>query len=155
MSARNNIKGFTLLEVLLTMSLTGLLILIGGNVFFYFQKVQIGEVKKIADQNHVLLLDLRLQKDFLSTYFARKEGNRLHLEDLKHKEITSYTFSESEVYRYGQKVDTFLVVSSPECLIDSSGIVKIRIGSLDLTYKSLPFSRVDDSDIENPKTFSQ
>lgn len=136
------LKGFTIFEMLMTLALTGVMVLLAGRVYLYFQEIQAKELHKMAQLRSYMYLDLSMQHDIQKAYAFRFSKERLEILDREEKPIAQYEFDEDWVIRKLPQVDTFFTRTSLLRETSDSVFLQVLIEEPELTlvYQTLPYS---------------
>ncbi len=141
------LKGFTILELLIAMALTGLVLLLAGQVLFWFQKGQALQQDRYSRSNKVLWFDAQLQQDCKATFQFRYADNILELLDQEGEILVRYEFKENETIRHSPQEETFPLKIQLQALQSSSRNVSLSLPDYDisLSYQSLLSSSIRES----------
>ncbi len=142
-------RGFTLVETLLVLSLVGLLAVLAGSLYRYFERIQIGEVRHIRELQQTQFFDMQVQQDMDRSCRFQYEASLLQLYSCRAEPWAQYRFASDHVLRQvGEQRDTFHVQvrylserSHPPTLLG----IRVSQQGQELFFESLPFSRVHES----------
>ena len=103
---KHTVKGYTLLEVMVGMALTGLIVLFGVSAVMNFKRLHVSVVEKVDAQSSIFLMNDILSEDISASETVTGNGNQIECR-VKGRQI-QYHFGKEFVLRQTiPVVDTF------------------------------------------------